>query len=108
MRLVRLYMTVSLDGYVAGPRDGMDVPLGIGIPVFVLTHAVPDNPPPGGFRYVTDVHECAAGPAGAGPTAVRRPTSGAHRTQPGPLSDRFGAEEPAQHVTPLCYRVRRP
>ena len=177
MRLIRLYMTVSLDGYVAGPRDGVDAPLGIGgfrlfnwldrrndrgpsgqvfselmstravisgrrtyehagrwqgdhhdgVPIFVLTHDVLDDPPPGSVRYVTDVHECAAraravagdgdvmvhgtgaaqalfacraprrtgtarrtGPVGAGPTAVRRPASGAHRTQPAPLSDRFG------------------
>jgi dihydrofolate reductase len=31
-----------------------------GVPVFVLTHDVPDGPPPGSVRYVTDVHECAA------------------------------------------------
>ena len=31
-----------------------------GVPVFVLTHHVPDGPPPGNIRYVTDVRECAA------------------------------------------------
>ena len=31
-----------------------------GVPVFVLTHDVPDDPPPGSVRYVTDVRECAA------------------------------------------------
>jgi dihydrofolate reductase len=31
-----------------------------GVPVFVLTHSVPDEPPPGGVRFVTDVHDCAA------------------------------------------------
>ena len=31
-----------------------------GVPVFVLTHNVPDDPPPGSVRYVTDVRECAA------------------------------------------------
>src|SRR6266568_1115662 len=31
-----------------------------GVPAFVLTHDVPDDPPPGSVRYVTDVHECAA------------------------------------------------
>ena len=31
-----------------------------GVPIFVLTHDVPDDPPPGSARYVTDVHECAA------------------------------------------------
>ncbi|WP_344221794.1 dihydrofolate reductase family protein [Kribbella sancticallisti] len=102
-------MTVSLDGYVAGPQDGPDAPLGIdgfrlfnwldlrdapgpsgqvfseamstraliagrrtyelaghwqgdhhdGVPIFILTHNVPDEPPPGSVRYVTDVRECA-------------------------------------------------
>ena len=31
-----------------------------GVPVFVLTHDVPADPPPGSVRYVTDVHECAS------------------------------------------------
>ena len=103
-------MTISLDGYVAGPRDSVDEPMGVGgfrlfnwldrrndpgpsgqvfaevmatravisgrrtyehagrwqgdhhdgVPVFVLTHHVPDDPPPGSVRYVTDVRECAA------------------------------------------------
>jgi dihydrofolate reductase len=110
MATIRLYMTMSLDGYVAGPRDSTDAPMGVagfrlfnwldrrndpgpscrvfaevlatravvagrrtyehagrwqgdhhgGVPVFVLTHDVPDDPPPGTVRYVTDVHECAA------------------------------------------------
>jgi len=110
MALIRLYMTMSLDGYVAGPRDSADDPLGVGgfrlfnwldlrnapgpsgqvyseamstraviagrrtyelanrwngdhhdgVPIFVLTHRVPDDPPPGTVRYVTDVTECAA------------------------------------------------
>ena len=30
MALIRLYMTMSLDGYVAGPRDSPDDPLGVG------------------------------------------------------------------------------
>jgi dihydrofolate reductase len=109
MAIIRLSMTMSLDGYVTGPLDGMDAPMGIGgfrifnwldrrndpgpsgqvfaelmatravisgrrtyehagrwdgdhhdgVPVFVLTHDVPDEPPPGSVRYVTDVHECA-------------------------------------------------
>ena len=29
MALIRLYMTMSLDGYVAGPHDSVDAPLGI-------------------------------------------------------------------------------
>jgi dihydrofolate reductase len=110
MALIRLDMTMSLDGYVAGPQDGPDEPMGIGgfrlfnwldlrdgpgpdgqvyaetlatraviagrrtyelagrwqgdhhdgVPIFILTHDVPDDPPPGSVRYVTDVHECAA------------------------------------------------
>jgi dihydrofolate reductase len=110
MALIRLYMTISLDGYVTGPRDSMTAPMGIdgfrlfnwldrrgtpgpggqvyremlatravisgrrtyehadrwqgdhhgGVPVFVLTHDVPDDPPPGSVRYVTDVRDCAA------------------------------------------------
>ena len=30
MALIRLYMTISLDGYVTGPHDSADTPLGIG------------------------------------------------------------------------------
>ena len=107
---IRLYMTMSLDGYVTGPQDDADNPMGIdgfrlfnwldlrndpgpsgdvyaeclatravisgrrtyelaghwggdhhdGVPVFVLTHDVPDDPPPGSIRFITDVHECAS------------------------------------------------
>jgi dihydrofolate reductase len=110
MGLIRMYMTMSLDGYVVGPRDSVDAPMGIGgfrlfnwldrrndpgpsgqvfteamatravisgrrtyehagrwqgdhhdgVPVFVLTHDVPQDPPPGSVRYVTNVRECAA------------------------------------------------
>lgn len=110
MGVIRLYMTVSVDGCIAGPQDGMDAPMGVGgfrlfnwldrrfdagpngqvfaevnatravisgrrtyehacrwqgdhhdgVPVFVLTHDVPDEPPPGSVRYVTDARECAA------------------------------------------------
>ncbi len=108
--MIRLYMTVSLDGFIAGPDDSSDAPLGTGgfrlfnwldhrfdpgpnsqvlnemlatramisgrrtyelanhwggdhhdgVPVFVLTHHVPDEAPPGSVRFVTDVQECAA------------------------------------------------
>jgi dihydrofolate reductase len=108
--LIRLYMTMSLDGYVTGPHDSVDTPMGIGgfrlfnwldrrndpgpsgqvfaelmstravitgrrtyelagrwqgdhhdgVPVFVLTHDIPDGPAPGSVRYVTDVLQCAA------------------------------------------------
>lgn len=109
MAIIRLYMTISLDGYVAGPQDSVDAPLGIGgfrlfnwldrrnepgpsgqifreamatravlagrrtfelagqwqgdhhdgVPIFVLTNNIPDHPPPGSARYVTDVREAA-------------------------------------------------
>src|SRR3954463_5217088 len=107
---LRLDMSVSLDGFVVGPEDSADQPMGIGgfrlfnwldhrfdpgpngqvfaeanatraviagrrtyehadrwhgdhhdgVPVFVLTHRVPEEPPPGSVQYVTDVHACAA------------------------------------------------
>jgi dihydrofolate reductase len=110
MGSIRVDMTTSLDGYVTGPDDGPDAPLGTGgfrlfnwldkrndpgpsgevfaeamatralisgrrtyelagrwggdhhngVPIFVLTHEVPDETPPGTVRYVTDVTECAA------------------------------------------------
>ncbi|PZS18762.1 MAG: riboflavin biosynthesis protein RibD [Pseudonocardiales bacterium] len=109
MTVIRLDMTVSLDGFVAGPQDGAAEPMGVGgfrlfnwldrrhepdenglvfnevmatravisgrrtyenagrwngdhhdgVPIFVLTHGVPDDPPPGTVSYVTDVRECA-------------------------------------------------
>lgn len=121
MATIRLYMTVSLDGFVAGPRDDAENPLGVGgfrlfnwldlrgepgpsgqvhaeamatraviagrrtfelagrwngdhhdgVPILVLTHDVPDEPPPGSARYLTDVRECAAqARAAAGDGAV--------------------------------------
>jgi dihydrofolate reductase len=110
MAQIRLDMTMSLDGYVVGPQDSMDNPMGVdgfrlfnwldrrndpgpsgqvydesvatravisgrrtyelagrwggdhhdGVPIFVLTHDVPADPPPGSVRYVTDAGECAA------------------------------------------------
>jgi dihydrofolate reductase len=107
---IRSDMSISLDGYVTGPRDGVGTPMGEdgfrlfnwldrrtdpgpsgevyaeamatravisgrrtyehadrwqgdhhdGVPVFVLTHHVPDEPPPGSVQYVADVHTCAA------------------------------------------------
>jgi dihydrofolate reductase len=121
MTTIRLYMTMSLDGFVAGPGDSADAPLGVGgfrlfnwldhrmdpgpnrqvfdemvatraviagrrtyelanhwngdhhdgVPVFVLTSDVPDAPPPGAVRFVTDVHDAAArARAAAGPSDV--------------------------------------
>jgi dihydrofolate reductase len=110
MSKIVLYMTMSVDGYIAGPQDSAEAPLGIdgmrlfnwldrrndpgpsgqvfseamstralisgrrtyelaghwqgdhhdGVPIFVLTHDVPDEPPPGSVRFVTDVREAAA------------------------------------------------
>jgi dihydrofolate reductase len=107
---IRLDMTISLDGFVVGPHDSTEHPMGIGgfrlfnwldhrldagpdgqvfaesnatraviagrrtyehagrwqgdhhdgVPVFVLTHRVPEEPPPGSIQYVTDVHAAAA------------------------------------------------
>jgi dihydrofolate reductase len=115
---IRLYMSMSLDGFITGPDDGPDSGLGRGgerlhawlsdggvdpgsyrpaggpnaqvfdelmatravitgrrtfdhalrwdgdhhdgVPVFVLTRTVPDQPPPGHARYVTDVTSAAA------------------------------------------------
>lgn len=114
-----LYMSMSLDGFITGPDDGMDHPLGRdgqrlhswlaegdgvtpgshlpsddtsatvfhelmstgavitgrrtfeqagewggdhhdGVPIFVLTHTVPDRPAPGVARYVTEPAAAAA------------------------------------------------
>lgn len=128
MSLIRLDMTVSVDGFVAGPRDGTDEPMGVGgfrlfnwldrrhdpdengrvfnevmasravisgrrtyehagrwkgdhhdgVPIFVLTHDVPDDAPPGSVRYVTDVHECArAARAAAGDGGIAAMGAGA-------------------------------
>ena len=102
-------MSMSIDGFIAGPADDDDHPLGEGglpaamarppqhsgpskdvfdelmatgavisgrrtyelagrwngdhhdgMPVFVLTHSRPEDPPPGSVQYVTDAVECAA------------------------------------------------
>jgi len=109
MAIIRLYMTMSLDGYVAGPEDTTDAPLGAGgfrlfnwldlreapgpsgqvyaeamatraviagrrtfeladrwqgdhhsgVPILILTHDIPADPPPGSTQYVTDATEAA-------------------------------------------------
>ncbi len=38
-----------------------------GVPIFVLTHEVPDEPPPGSARFITDVTTCAAQARAASP-----------------------------------------
>ena len=44
MAVIRLYMTMSVNGYIAGPRDSVDAPTGIG--GFRLFHWRPDDPGP--------------------------------------------------------------
>jgi dihydrofolate reductase len=123
MATIRLDMTISLDGFVAGPDDRPGQPMGAGgfrlfnwldrrndpgpagevyaeslatralisgrrtyeladhwqgdhhdgVPVIVLTHDVPDGPPPGSVRFVTDATDAAAqarAAAGDGDVAV--------------------------------------
>jgi dihydrofolate reductase len=110
MGVTRLDMTMSLDGYVVGPNDSAEAPMGAdgfrlfnwldhrfdpgpssqvfaemnatravisgrrtyehadhwhgdhhdGVPVFVLTHDIPGEPPPGSVRYSTDAATCVA------------------------------------------------
>ena len=107
--MIRLYMSMSLDGFVVGPDDSRENPMGVGgfrlfnwlddrnsdgpsgqvfreslatgaliagrrtyehagrwngdhhdgVPMFILTHHV-DDEPPGSAVYVTDVADCAA------------------------------------------------
>jgi hypothetical protein len=42
MAVIRLYMTMSVNGYIAGPRDSVDAPMGIG--GFRLFNWRPDDP----------------------------------------------------------------
>lgn len=50
-RLV-LYMSMSLDGFIAGPGDALDNPFGTG--------GAPAGPAPAGVRFVTDgIESCA-------------------------------------------------
>jgi dihydrofolate reductase len=120
MGAIRLDMSISLDGYVTGPDDDPDNPMGVGgfrlfnwldhrdedgphgdayaqmtasrafisgrrtyelanhwngdlhggRPVFVLTHQIPDQPPPGSIRFSTDVHDCATAARQAAGDAV--------------------------------------
>lgn len=187
MAIIRLYMTMSLDGYVTGPQDSADDPMGIGgfrlfnwldqrndpgpgkqvydealatralisgrrtyehadrwhgdhhdgVPVFILTHRVPDDPPPGSVRYVTDVHECAVqarAAAGDGEVMVHGAGAGQALLRAGQLDElelhlvpvllgrgrRLFDHLPAEHVeldpvrrlttpqvTHLRYRIRR-
>lgn len=155
MATIRIDMTMSLDGFVAGPDDGVDAPMGEGgfrlfnwldrrddpgpsgevvaestasravisgrrtyehagrwngdhhdgVPVFVLTHDVPADPPPGSVRYVTDVHDAAAqARAAAGDAAVVVMGAGAAQA----LLRAGEVDEMEVHVVPvLLGRGRR-
>jgi hypothetical protein len=46
MAKIVLDMSMSLDGFIAGPNDG--------VPIFIPTHSAPPGPPPGSVQFVTD------------------------------------------------------
>lgn len=110
MSKIVLYMSMSLDGFIAGPDDSAGDPMGVGgfrlfnwldrrnepgpsgelyaeamasrafiagrrtyelanhwqgdhhdgVPIIILTHDVPQEPPPGSVRFVTDARDAAA------------------------------------------------
>jgi dihydrofolate reductase len=69
-----------------------------GVPVLVLTHHVPDEPPPGVVRYVTDVRECAAqarAAAGDGDVLVHGAGAGQAMLRAGEL------DEVDLHIVPV-------
>jgi dihydrofolate reductase len=153
--VIRLDMTVSLDGFVTGPRDGADEPMGVGgfrlfnwldrrhdadengqvfaeamatrgviagrrtyenaghwngdhhdgVPIFVLTHDIPQDPPPSSVRYMTDVRECAqAARAAAGDGDILAMGAGAAQA----LLTAGELDELELHVVPvLLGRGRR-
>ena len=152
---VRLDMTISLDGFVAGPDDGPDEPMGRGgfrlfdwldrrhdpgpsgevfaeamatravlsgrrtyelagrwggdhhdgVPIVVLTHTVPDEPPPGSVVYATEVAAAAArarAAAGTGDVMVHGAGAGQALLRAGEL------DEIELHLVPvLLGRGRR-
>jgi dihydrofolate reductase len=148
MARIRLDMSMSIDGFVAGPKDDHDDPMGVGgfrlfdwldhrnepgphadvvaelmatrafisgrhtyelanhwqgdhhdgVPVFVLTHDVPDEPPPGSVRFMTDVSACAA----AAREAAGDADVGVHGAGAGQSLLRAGeVDELALHVVPV-------
>jgi dihydrofolate reductase len=147
---IRLDMTMSLDGFIAGPRDDRDAPLGEGgfrlfnwldlrdqpgpsgdvyaevlatraviagrrtyelaghwggdhhdgVPILILTHDVPAQPPPGSVRFVTDARECAAqARAAAGDAAVLVHGAGAGQA----LLRAGEVDELDLHVVPVLF-----
>jgi dihydrofolate reductase len=150
-----LDMTVSVDGYVAGPDDNAEAPMGVGgfrlfnwldrrnepgvsgqvyaeamatralisgrrtyelagrwqgdhhdgVPIFVLTHDVPGDPPPGSVRYVTDVGECvsqARAAAGEGDVMVHGAGAAQALLRAGEL------DELELHIVPVLLGQGRP
>jgi dihydrofolate reductase len=145
---IRLDMTISLDGFVAGPDDRPGQPMGAGgfrlfnwldrrndpgpagevyaeslatralisgrrtyeladhwqgdhhdgVPVIVLTHDVPDEPPPGSVRFATDAADAAAqarAAAGDGDVAVAGAGAGQALLRAGEI------DELELHVVPV-------
>ena len=61
MSRIVLYMSMSLDGFIAGPGDTKDNDHHDGVPIFVPTHQAPTGTHPGDVRFVTDgIESCAA------------------------------------------------
>jgi len=152
---IRLDMTMSVDGYVVGPDDSVDAPMGEGgfrlfnwldrrndpgpsgqvvgesmatravisgrrtfehagqwngdhhdgVPIFILTHEVPSEPPPGSARYVTDARDAAAqARAAAGDADVLAMGAGAARA----LLRVGELDEMELHVVPVLLGRGRP
>ena len=152
---IRLDMTMSVDGYVVGPDDSVDAPMGEGgfrlfnwldrrndpgpsgqvvgesmatravisgrrtfehagqwngdhhdgVPIFILTHEVPSEPPPGSARYVTDAREAAAqARAAAGDADVLAMGAGAAQA----LLRVGELDEMELHVVPVLLGRGRP
>ena len=152
---IRLDMTMSVDGYVVGPDDSVDAPMGEGgfrlfnwldrrndpgpsgqvvgesmatravisgrrtfehagqwngdhhdgVPIFILTHEVPSEPPPGSVRYVTDARAAAAqARAAAGDADVLAMGAGAAQA----LLRVGELDEMELHVVPVLLGRGRP
>ena len=152
---IRLDMTMSVDGYVVGPDDSVDAPMGDGgfrlfnwldrrndpgpsgqvvgesmatravisgrrtfehagqwngdhhdgVPIFILTHEVPSEPPPGSARYVTDARDAAAqARAAAGDADVLAMGAGAAQA----LLRVGELDEMELHVVPVLLGRGRP
>jgi len=152
---IRLDMTMSVDGYVVGPNDSVEAPMGDGgfrlfnwldrrndpgpsrqvvsesmatravisgrrtfehagqwngdhhdgVPIFILTHEVPSEPPPGSVRYVTDARDAAAqARAAAGDADVLAMGAGAAQA----LLRVGELDEMELHVVPVLLGRGRP